>query len=204
MPTAFKVSVIAVENGIRRDLKLVRRIVPAATAAALNRANVTARAFLVRRAQQILGLPNQKALRRQIRIPRKLRANKERQRAGGVYGALVPKSLGGGGEERVFDNRKPSSIPGGASQPFIAVMKSGHRGYFVRMPRSHGKYRLVTGIPRDKNLWGRSELPIREVFTNETPRLFLAAQEAVREGNTRFLKRFDTELEFRLKKFASR
>lgn len=190
------------DQAVSSDLKRVRRIVPAAASAALNRANTRARAVLIRGAQRELGLANQKTLRRQIRIPRNLRATPRRLRAAGVYGVLVPAALGFSGDRRYFaDSGKPVPYGSGESDPFFATMASGHRGIFVRMPPGTRGHK-IEARPLAVNSWGRTELPIREVFSNETPRLFRVAVKAIQEGNIKFQERFDHELRRRLSKIV--
>lgn len=196
MPLPLKVIVRELENEIRSDLKRVQRIVPAAASAALNRAGTRANSYLRRQAQIILGLSNQKAIKRQIRIPTRLRARRGRLKVVGVFGAYVPAVLGGTGEARIFKDRNPIKLPSTGGGFFKATLSSGHTGWFIRLPWDLGRNRIEER-PRSINKWGRTELPISEVFTNETQRLIPAARDAVQEGQTRFLERFTHELKRR-------
>lgn len=188
------------DKQMRRDLRYVRGpLTRTAHTRAMNFANGKARTFLIRNAQSALGLKNQKALRRQIRIPKTFRATKNKANAGGVYGAFVPRALFAQGEEVIFLNRKPrSGVTVSAS--FSAKMKSGHSGIFVRV--INDPKRKIKRIPREtpKRLkWGKSELPIYEQFTNALQALHPIAQQAVAHAAPFYEKEFARQQKLLLK-----
>lgn len=195
----FSISLRKIESNIKKELRATKRKVDASAAKALNASGKRANEFLRAGAKSALKIERATAVNRQIRIPQKLRASQGKLRVVGVYGAYVPAIRGGVGEGRIFDQGRPVVLPGTSGRLFLATMKSGHTGWFVRMGREHPQHKIVRR-PRSVNKWGRSELPIKEIFTNETSSLTPIAVRAVDGQNEYFLEVFNNELRARFRR----
>lgn len=185
----FNMQLVIDDKHMRRDLRFVRtKVTPKANVFALNKANGFVRDQVRAHARARYGL-GRRVVGKTIRIPKGFRATVKKPEAAGVYGAFVRRSEHRGGSPNIFLNRKPRPTKGlRVSDTFSATMKSGHSGIFVRVLDS-AKKKIVR---RDKtvNKWGRSELPIYEVFSNVLVDLVPVTAQTVEKGGRVYTKQF--------------
>lgn len=177
-------------RAIERDLtKVQRKVVPQAAARALNRVNGTVKTRLVRSLQAIFGAPNQKQIKRQVKIPKRLRATAKRLRAGALASLYMPQVLAPHGSKFYFSG---GPRPVGALSLFPAVMPSGHRGVFVRI----GGERWTRGRKHSSS----ANLPIKEIFTAQTERALMVAAPLIAAAGADWRRIVTAELKFRLER----
>lgn len=184
-------SVQPIVNDLRR---VSGEISDRASAAALNRLNGRVRTEAVRALAENFQ-SKQRSIRRQVRIPRSMRATINRLRAGGVWSLYVPMAIAPTGARIVFDRSGPLQ-PLGRSGEFSATVhsryqtaKRGHRGVFVRAPRRHPNWR------RERRRDGQmTELPIQELFTEQTEAAAPFFQKAMRAVAPEWQRLFDQQM----------
>lgn len=192
MPEGFSLSVHGSVQAMTRDLSdLQRRVVPNATASALNKVNGKLRTAVARDLAGRFKLSARDSKRR-IVIPRTFRASRRKLRTGGIVAVFIRKKDAPEGIEHFFEAGKPQLR---TSQPRFAVRTSGgrkgkrrgggkHSGIFIRM--------------------GRPRLPIKEIFTDQTEVALRGIEMWHARNSGEWNKIFSRELNFRLMKQRGR
>ena len=161
---------------------------------ALNRTAITVRAEASRRIRERYNLKS-RVLKDQIRIRNATKA--ELHAVVQASGRPIPlvefdaRRGAAGATVRVGRTRKT------VSHAFIATMKSGHRGVFLRVEKGSRKYRSTR-----VNKSG-ADLPVAELFGPSLPQAFTSKQvmsAIVAAARTRFPKAFEQEARFYLSK----
>jgi len=161
---------------------------------ALNRTATTVRAEAARRIRERYNLKS-RVLKDQIRIRNATKA--ELRAVVQASGRPIPlvefdaRSGATGATVRVSRVRKP------VAHAFIATMKSGHRGVFLRVEKGSRKYR------NQRVRKGGSDLPVAELFGPSLPQAFTSKQvmdAIVAAARERFPKAFEQEARYYLSK----
>lgn len=201
--TGMSFNIISEALSVQRDIDIIQnKIIPRAERDALNSTNVTIRAKIIREAQGLFNEPNQKTLRRQIRIPKFARATLNKSTAEGFFDVVMPAIRGFSGSFTIV--RKSTRQPLPDTAIFVATMKSGHTGWFVRAPAgTPGHKRPARFSPTGGVKW-RSELPIWEVFVEVDEALRPIVEEALQGSQELFKQRAESRFRDLLFKFRGR
>lgn len=191
----MKLSAVMDNSGLKKLLRKVEKdVIPAATAAALNRTMKKAHTVTIRDIAAQTGI-KQRILRGRIRFTLRDRALRSRLESK-LY--LVTSPLAVAYLGKPTQGKKGTRVKGVLYlRAFVATMKSGHTGVFVREPGAGGK-----GEKRPLSRKGtghRVATPVEEIrkpIRAEIDRVAKATIDDV--GIAEFQKRLDHEIRYRL------